>query len=145
MNVILGSSQDSYDRTIRVSYRRKSFSWWHRRKHTQMAKVYLTRHRKTSSLPLHKHLRFNITNTLMYVTHVTNSLLCLPSNNFFLQVGLEKDIFPHRGFYFSTSHTDSPIVWASDMSEVSTILCTLAYGTNPTCHGIPIKENFRTF
>ena len=39
----------------------------------------------------------------------------------FVQVWLNKDLFPHRGLYFSTSHTDSPIVGASDMSQVSTV------------------------
>jgi len=39
----------------------------------------------------------------------------------FVQGWLNKDLFPHRGFYFSASHTDSPIVGASDMSQVSTL------------------------
>ena len=120
MHVILGSSWDSYDKTIRVSCGNKSISWWLRRTHNQMAKVNPIRSCKPSSLPLHKHLRFNITNTSMYVTHVTACSFYLCAK-VFLQDWLETDFFPHRGFYFSASHTDSPIVGASDMSQVSTL------------------------
>ena len=100
MDVVLGSSQGSHKRIIRVSCRSESFSWWQRRTCKQIAKVNLTRSHTPSSLPLHKHLRFNITNTLMYVTHVTNSLLCLPSNNFFCKSGLKRIFFLTEVFIF---------------------------------------------
>ncbi len=85
-----------------------------------MAKVNPIKSLKPSSLPLNKHVRFNITNTSMYVTHVTACSFYLCAK-VFLQDWLEMDFFPHRGFYFSVSHTDSPIAGASNMSQVSTV------------------------
>jgi len=89
-----------------------------------MAKVNLTRNHKSSSLPLNnnKHLCFNISSTLMYVPHITISLLFLPSTKGFSVSLAQKGFFPpHRGFTFSASHTDSPFVGASDMNQVSTV------------------------
>jgi hypothetical protein len=63
-------------------------------------KVNSTRIHKPSSLPLQKHLCFNITSTLMYVPNVTTSLLFLPSNKGFSASLAQKGFFPHRGFIF---------------------------------------------
>ena len=55
----------------------------------------------------------------MYVTCVTDSLLFLPLSKSFSASLAQIGFFSSQRFYFSVSHTDSPIMGAS--SQVSTV------------------------
>jgi hypothetical protein len=67
------------------------------------------------SRPLHK----AYASSLVIVFNVTDSLLFLPSSKGFSARLAQTGFFPSPWFYFSMSHTDSPIVGASDMGQVS--------------------------
>ena len=122
----------------------KSFHVWLRRAIIQNKRLNNFKENLAQILLLHKHLRFRL-NIQNCMKQLATFLL---QQKVFLQAWLTKDSFPQRGFMFpqATSflehkvvlrlgshrvfsslrfllfreHTDSPIVGASDMSQVST-------------------------
>jgi hypothetical protein len=75
-----------------------------------------------------------------YVLNVTDSLLFLPSTKGLLARLAQTAFFPSPRFYFFVHHTDSPIVGASDIGQVSTDI-----GQGFTIQEIPIALTSRRY
>ena len=120
MDVILGLSQHSYNTTISVWRGSQSLLlFWLRRALKQMSKVNPRMSHKMSILPFHKLMIWN-SHSLIFITYVTISLHCFTFNSRFFSARLvQTDFFLHWGFSFSASHTDSSIMRASDVCQVS--------------------------
>ena len=124
MDVILGSSRDSYDKTIRVSRGCKSNNPDLGDHSNMLAKLTIT------SLPLHKHLHLNILHIIIMQVNTKSprlAIFILSYKVFFLQAWLVFGYFSSQRFYFSASHSNSPIVGASDIGQESALFSTPVY------------------
>jgi hypothetical protein len=115
LNMILGLSQTSYNKTIRVSCRSKSSLWGLRRAlHTQH-KGLKTKSKPWVSLSIQS-WRFFRAHTM---TYVAPQHPFFPASQVFCM--LQQFVFftSMRFFNFPQKHTDAPIVGVSDIGQVS--------------------------
>ena len=122
IEVILGLSQQLYDKTIRVSRGCKSNNPDLGEYSNMLAKLTIT------SLPLHKHLHLTILHMIIMQVNTKSprlAIFILSHKVFFLQAWLVFGIFSSPRFYFSASHSNSPIVGASDIGQESAYSCKL--------------------
>ncbi len=84
---------------------------------TLVAKMTIT------SLPPHKHLHFTILHKILMQVKTKSprlAIFILAHKVFFCKPGSSLDFFPSLRFYFSMSHSNSPIVGVSDIGQLST-------------------------
>ena len=114
LNMILGLSQTSYDKIISVSCGSKSSLWGLRRAFQTQHKGLMTQSKPRVSL--HKKLTFFWAHTM---TYVVQQHLFFPASQVFCMLQWFVFLTSMRFFNFLHKHSDSPIVGASDIGQVS--------------------------
>ena len=122
IEVIVGLSQQLYDKTIRISRGSKSKKPDLGEYSNLLAKLTIT------SLPLHKNLHLTILHIIIMQVNTKSprlAIFILSQKVFFCKPGSYSEFFSSPRFYFSTSHSNSPIVGASDIGQESAYSCKL--------------------
>ena len=83
-----------------------------------------------TSLPLHKHLHLTILHMIIMQVNTKSprlAIFILSDKVFFLQAWLVFGFFHSLRFYLSASHSNSPIVGAIDIGQLSALFSTPMY------------------
>ena len=124
MDVILGLSQNSFNRTIRVAGGRKSFSLWLRRAQKNVKAQPDNESQDIKSPSSHALMLCN--KTCIHVCNTCHKQLAIFTfkQRFFCKTGSHRifpSLFSHRGFIFQQATLILPSCGTSDKGQVSTV------------------------